>query len=75
MRIVYVADSIRRIGGIQRVTVAKANALAELPGNDVWILVADISGEQVYGLSPLVKVVDLTDARSRMPWMAYDRTW
>ena len=59
MRIVYVADSIRRIGGIQRVTVAKANALAELPGNDVWILVADTSGEQVYGLSPLVKVVDL----------------
>lgn len=59
MKIVYVADSIRRIGGIQRVTVAKANALAALPDNSVWILVADTSGEQVYDISPEVKEIDL----------------
>ena len=59
MKIVYCIDSIRGIGGIQRVTVTKANALAELPGNTVCILVADTSGEQVYGLSPKVRVTDL----------------
>ena len=59
MKIVYCADSIRGIGGIQRVTVAKVNALADLPGNRVWILVADTSGEQIFELSPKVKVTDL----------------
>ncbi|MBO5563947.1 MAG: glycosyltransferase family 4 protein [Bacteroidales bacterium] len=59
MKIVYCLDSIRGVGGIQRVTVTKANALAGVPGNTVWIVVADTSGEQVYAVSPQVHVADL----------------
>ena len=47
MRIVYCIDSIRYIGGIQRVTVVKANALAEIPGNEIFILVADNQSGQI----------------------------
>lgn len=41
MKIVYCTDTICRLGGIEVVTLAKANALAELPGNQVWIVVAN----------------------------------
>lgn len=33
MKIVYCLNSIRYLGGIQRVTLVKANALADVPGN------------------------------------------
>ena len=59
MKIVYCVDSINYVGGIQRVTVSKANALSELPGNEVWIIVADNSGSSCYYLSPSVHLVDL----------------
>lgn len=59
MRIVYCIDSINRIGGIQRATVTKANALAALPGNEVWVIVADNSGESFFPLSPEIHFVDL----------------
>ena len=59
MRIAYCIDSINNVGGIQRVTVAKANALAEIPGNEVWIMSADHSGERMFKVSPKVRVVDL----------------
>ncbi len=41
MKIVYCIDTIYYMGGIELVTIAKANALAEIPGNQVWIAVAD----------------------------------
>lgn len=41
MRIVYCTDSMCYLGGIQNVTIAKANALAKVEGNEVWIVVAD----------------------------------
>ena len=41
MRIVYCTDSICYLGGIQNVTIAKANALAKVEGNEVWIVVTD----------------------------------
>lgn len=41
MKIVYCTDTISRLGGIEVVTIAKANALAEIPGNKVWIVVAN----------------------------------
>lgn len=41
MKIAYCTDTIDRLGGIEVVTLAKANALAELPGNQVWIIVAN----------------------------------
>ena len=51
MKIVYCIDSIAGIGGIQRVTVSKANALSSVPGYTVWIVVADNSGESCFPLS------------------------
>ena len=59
MRIAYCIDSINNIGGIQRVTVAKANALVEVPGNEVFILSADHSGERLLEVSPKVRVINL----------------
>ena len=41
MKIVYCTDTISRMGGIEIVTIAKANALAAIPGNQVWIVVSD----------------------------------
>ncbi len=60
MRIVYCVDSIRYIGGIQRVTVVKANALAEIPGNEVFIVVADNQRGQIQTRpSDKVRFIDL----------------
>lgn len=59
MNIVYCTDCIRGLGGIQRVTTAKASALAGIPGNRVWILVADTSGRSLFPCSPEVQVMDL----------------
>lgn len=44
MKIVYCIDSISRMGGMEMTTITKANALAQIPGNQVWIMVA--SGEE-----------------------------
>ena len=41
MKIVYCLNSIKGIGGIQKVTVVKANALAEIEGNEVFVIVTD----------------------------------
>lgn len=41
MKIIYSINSIRGLGGIQKVTLLKANALAEIPDNDVYIIVTD----------------------------------
>ena len=59
MKIVYCIDSIAGIGGIQRVTVSKANALSSVPGYTVWIVVADNSGESCFPLSGSVHFMDL----------------
>jgi len=60
MKIVYCVNSIRYTGGIQRVTVVKANALAEIPGNEVYIVVTDNkAGSQVHEVSPKVHIIDL----------------
>ena len=60
MKIVYCINSIRLLGGIERVTVVKANALAEVPGNEVYIAVlTDKKGCYTEVPSPKVKVVDL----------------
>lgn len=59
MNLVYCIDSIRGIGGIQHVTITKANALANLENNSVWIIYADHSGQLYFPLSPKVHIVDL----------------
>ena len=59
MKIVYCLDSINYVGGIQHVTVTKANALALRPGNEVWVIVADNSGPRRVLVSPTVHVINL----------------
>lgn len=41
MKIVYCTDTICHPGGIQIVTMVKANALARIPDNQVWIIVSE----------------------------------
>ncbi|WP_297900465.1 glycosyltransferase family 4 protein [uncultured Parabacteroides sp.] len=60
MRIVYCLNSIRYLGGIQRVTIVKANALAEIVGNEIYIIVTDNKkGYLVHPLSSKVHLIDL----------------
>lgn len=60
MKIVYCLNSIRYLGGIQRVTIVKANALAEIPNNEVHIIVTDnTNGELIHPLSSKVHLIDL----------------
>ena len=60
MKIVYCLNSIRYLGGIQRVTVVKANALAEIEGNEIYIIVTDNkNGVFTEPLSPKVHLIDL----------------
>lgn len=60
MKIVYCLNSIRYLGGIQRVTVVKANALAEIEDNEVYIAVTDNkNGVFTEPLSPKVHLIDL----------------
>ena len=47
MKIAYCTDSICYAGGIQRVTIAKANKLALK--NEVWIIVTDNKDKPIKG--------------------------
>ncbi|MBR6621513.1 MAG: glycosyltransferase family 4 protein, partial [Bacteroides sp.] len=60
MKIAYCLNSIRYLGGIQKVTIVKANALSEIPENEVYIIVTDNKeGVLLEPLSPKVKLIDL----------------
>ena len=59
MIIAYSTESITRNGGIQTVTIVKANALAEIPGNEVYIIVPHISGESPRQISSKVHLINL----------------
>lgn len=60
MKIVYCINSIRFLGGTQMAVITKANALAEVEGNEVYIIVSDNqNGMMVHGLSPKVHFIDL----------------
>lgn len=59
MKIVYCASNIFRVGGIQTSTIAKANALANIEGNKLWIVVTDNKGDPVLPIDEKVQLVDL----------------
>lgn len=59
MRLVYCTDSICYLGGIQRITIAKASALANIPGNEVWIVVTDNRKDIVLPINPDVHIINL----------------
>ncbi len=59
MRIVYSTESVNRNGGIHTVTIVKANALAEIEGNEVYIIVPHFHGETPRKISPKVHLINL----------------
>lgn len=61
MKIVYSINSIRGLGGIQKVTLLKANALAEIPQNKVYIIVTDnwMNHPLIHELSPKITFINL----------------
>lgn len=59
MKIAYCASTLYRDGGIQTSTIAKANALASIDGNKLWIVVTDNKGEPVLPVDEKVQLVDL----------------
>lgn len=63
MRIAYCLNTVKTYGGggIDRVTIEKANALAEIKGNEVYIIVTDNpdSYHLACSISPKVHFVDL----------------
>ena len=58
MRIVYCINSVCLMGGTEIVTIVKANALAKMPDNEVWIAVSDAPHDPVIPLQG-VHLVDL----------------
>lgn len=59
MRIVYSTESVNRNGGIHTVTIIKANALAEIEGNEVFIIVPHFQGKTPRVISPKVHLIIL----------------
>lgn len=59
MRIVYSTESITRNGGIQTVTITKANYLAEIQGNEVYIVVPHNNGQPPRAINPKVHLINL----------------
>ena len=60
MKIVYCLNSIRGLGGVQRVTIVKVNALSAINGNEVYVVVTDNKHSTlVQELSPAVHLIDL----------------
>lgn len=61
MKIVYTINSIRGLGGIQKVTLLKANTLADIPQNNVYIIVTDnwMNHSLIHELSPKITFINL----------------
>lgn len=59
MKIAYCIDSVTALGGIERITLSKANALADILGNEVYIIVAFHRGDPVSTINPKVHLVNL----------------
>lgn len=50
MRIVFCINSVSLLGGMEIVTLVKANGLAKIPGNKVWIVITDVVGDPLIPL-------------------------
>lgn len=59
MKIAYCIDTITALGGIERVTIAKANALADVENNTVYLVVTSNHGIPVLPVNPKIKIIDL----------------
>lgn len=61
MVIVYCTDSLNIVGGVSAVIVRKANALADIPGNKVWIVTC--CDDSLISFFPLSEKVSLIGFR------------
>lgn len=59
MRIVYCIEDLDRVGGIERVTITKANALAGIEGNEVWLAVNTDKQTPVFPVDERIRIVNL----------------
>lgn len=59
MKILYCVNTISELGGMERVTIAKANALSKIEGNQVYIAVMDNSVAPVMPVSNNVNIIDI----------------
>ena len=77
MKIVYCTDKIDVIGGVERITVEKANALSHIKGNKVYIVVAYNRNPPHFPVEKGVEVINLDvrfhDCYSRNPlvWVPF----
>ncbi|MDU1892697.1 MAG: glycosyltransferase family 4 protein [Dysgonomonas sp.] len=68
MKIVYCADNLNNLGGIERVTTIKASALAAIPGNEVYIITVEGGGLSLFPLAPKVKMIHLDVPYYSIDW-------
>ena len=59
MKIVYCFDCTYLNGGIEKVTITKANALADIEGNEICLIVAENNGKPKTFVNPKIHIVDL----------------
>lgn len=59
MKIVYCLNSISYIGGIEKITITKAGALAKIDGNEVFVIVTDHFDGVTKVLPSKVNLIDL----------------
>ena len=61
MKIAYCLNSISHIGGIGKITIVKANALSEIVGNEIFIIVTDhdVKSNLTSQLSADIRLVNL----------------
>lgn len=71
MKVVYCTDTVCCPGGTQLVTIVKANALAEIDGYEVWIVVTDNKGESMLPISDKVHLVDLDVNYYEYDWKGF----
>ena len=59
MKIVYCIEDLDRVGGIERVTITKANVLAGIEGNEVWLAVNTEKKTPVFPVDGRIRIVNL----------------
>jgi len=59
MRIVYCINNLFTVGGIERVTITKANALANIEGNNIWIICCLNNKKPVFPIDKKIHIVSL----------------
>ncbi|MBQ4589588.1 MAG: hypothetical protein IJA95_09940 [Bacteroidaceae bacterium] len=59
MKIVYLLDSICVLGGVEQITITKANALANINNNIIYIIVAEHRGTPFMEVNSKVNVINL----------------